>query len=313
MMRKIVFMLLCCLGSSLWIQAQESIPEAKDLSEEKNLRFQEYFFKALSNKATRNYQKAIGNLEMCNELLPNSATIYFEFSKNYFLLGRNQLAKEYISRALGIMPDNLWMQLHLVSIYKKERNFKEAIKVQKKLVNSHPKRQEELVYLYMQDRDYQQAIALLNAIEKERGLPKRMAILKQSLESRKARVVKNNTRPSDLKGLIAQFNKDNSFKNLLQLLDKSETDNKAIFDQMTEQGLELFPAQPRMYLYRARALSYKKETNNALTTLLSGIDFVIDNNSLLTQFYKEMAKLYSKLGNPVKEKEYLNKAKALNP
>jgi len=46
--------------------SQDSIPIRKDLTEEKTLQFQEFFFKALSEKSIENYQKAIENLESCN-------------------------------------------------------------------------------------------------------------------------------------------------------------------------------------------------------------------------------------------------------
>ena len=44
---------------SLKSYAQDSIPVAKDLTEEKELDFQQFFFKALSEKSIGHYQKAI--------------------------------------------------------------------------------------------------------------------------------------------------------------------------------------------------------------------------------------------------------------
>ena len=126
MLKRVVLIICVSMGISASIYSQDSIPFAKDLTEEKNLKFQESFFKALSHKAVRNYQKAIGSLENCNEILPNNATVYFEFSKNYFFLNRPQLAKEYILRALEKKPKDVWMQLHLVKILKKEKKYKEA-------------------------------------------------------------------------------------------------------------------------------------------------------------------------------------------
>ena len=50
--------------------AQDSIALPKDLNEEKELKFQQYFFKALAEKSIRNFQKAIENLESCNQIIP---------------------------------------------------------------------------------------------------------------------------------------------------------------------------------------------------------------------------------------------------
>ena len=90
------------------IFAQDSIPAKQDLTEEVELKFQEFFFKALSEKAIGNHQKAIENLENCNQILPNNVTVFFEFSKNYLALNNTLLAKEYINRALEKEADNIW-------------------------------------------------------------------------------------------------------------------------------------------------------------------------------------------------------------
>ena len=68
------------------IISQDSIPIAKDFTEEKELKFQDFFFKALSEKSIGNNQRAIENLESCNQILTNNASVFFEFSKNYLLL-----------------------------------------------------------------------------------------------------------------------------------------------------------------------------------------------------------------------------------
>lgn len=308
MIKRIVLIICFLLVYSPSLFSQDSIPAAKDLTEEKNLEFQSYFFKALSDKAIRNYQKAIGNLEMCNEILPNNPIVYFEFSKNYFFLNRNQLAKEYINRALEKKPNDIWMQLHLIKIFKKERDFTSAIGIQEKLANSDPKRKEELVYLYLQNRDYVKAISLMNAMESENGLSKNLLVLKNNLEKRKSNLLKKKT-SNNLSDLISKFNQENSLKDLLLILEKSEKENKTVFHQLSEKGLELFPAQPSVYLYRAKSLNDQKLHKKALTILETGIDFIIDNPTMLNSFYREMANSYKSLGNENKYQEFINKIK----
>ena len=103
MKKRILLVVLCFLGSVPFALSQDSIPPLEDALESKNLKFQEYFFKALSEKAIQNYQKAISNLEMCYELLPNEPIVYFELSKNYLLLQRNTEALEFINKALNLV------------------------------------------------------------------------------------------------------------------------------------------------------------------------------------------------------------------
>ena len=310
MIKRIVLICSFCLGFNSFCFSQDSIPAAKDLTEEKNLQFQEFFFKALSHKAIRNYQKAIDNLESCNGILPQNPIIYFELSKNYFLLGRTQEAKEYISKALLKKPDDLWMQLHLVEILKKERNFKEAITIQKKIVVKYPNRKTQLVYLYLQDRDYLSSIALMNEMENEKGLSKNLMNLKRSLEARKSNLLKKKE-PETLQGFVDLFDKQKTLKTLLKILGKSETENKAQFQEYSKKGLEFFPAQPMVYLYRGKALNQYKLYKEALAILETGLDFVIDNNIVSKKLYTEIANTYKSLGNNTKYNEFMNKIKVI--
>jgi tetratricopeptide (TPR) repeat protein len=98
---KLVLFSFCFAFFSLQAFSQDSIPIAKDSTEEKELNFQQFFFKALSEKSIGNFQKAIENLESCHQILTNNVAVFFEFSKNYLLLQKTQLAKEYIDRALS--------------------------------------------------------------------------------------------------------------------------------------------------------------------------------------------------------------------
>jgi tetratricopeptide (TPR) repeat protein len=281
----------------------------KDLSEEKELRFQQFFFKALSEKSIKNYQKAIENLEVCNELLPENVSVYFEFSKNYLLLNNVEEAKQYVNRALSKEPDNIWLLGHLVDVHKKERNYQEAIEVQKKIVAQNPKKKSDLIRLYYLNRDYKQALLLMDELEKTVGLSKNLRSLKKSLEFRKGPVAKREL--EDIQSLVASFEENSSFALLKKLLDKSNQEDMSVFHKYSEKGVDLFPAQPYVYLMRGRSLQIQNKFQEALTLLQSGIDFVIDNPTLESEFYETLAKVYEGLGQSEKAQEYRNKAKKL--
>ncbi len=288
--------------------SQDSIPEAKDLTEEKELKFQQFFFKALSQKSIGNYQKAIENLESCNQILANDASVFFEFSKNYFHLNHTLLAKEYIRRALDKEPNNVWMQKHLVKIYSKTRNYKEAILVQQKLVAKYPKERSLLVRLYLQNREYKKAVSVMNDMEADNSLSVNLKRLKTSLEKRKGKSVteeKTNTSIS----LKNQFKTNKSYTLLKQILKESENDTNELL-KYADIGIKLFPAQPFVYLIKGKALNYQKKYKKALATLKNGIDFVIEDQ-MEANFYQEMAKSYKGLGNYKEEKKYEKKSKNL--
>ena len=172
------------LLNPFFVSAQDSTA-VKDLVEEKELKFQQYFFKALSEKSIKNYQKAIENLELCNEILPENVSVFFEFSKNYLLLNQIDNSKLYINKALDKEPENLWMLSHLVQVYRKERNYQAAIDIQKKVILQEPKKREELVRLYYLNRNFTEALSLMGELEREKGLSKNLQALKRNLEYRK--------------------------------------------------------------------------------------------------------------------------------
>jgi len=84
------------LFNPFYIYSQDSISKVKETTEENYIKFQEFFFKSLSEKSIKNYQIAIQNLEECNAIFPNNKTVLFELSKNYLLL--NKIREEKLSR-----------------------------------------------------------------------------------------------------------------------------------------------------------------------------------------------------------------------
>ena len=173
--------------------AQDSIAFPKDLNEEKELKFQHYFFIALSQKSIRNFQKAIDNLESCNQILPNDVAVFFEFSKNYYALNQIELSKEYIDRALEKDPQNSWMLEHLVAVLQRSNNYAKAIEIQLDLINQKPKNtnlKEGLVRLYLRNNQPEKALMTLNGIKNQNGSTASLQNLKKALENRKSRFTK---------------------------------------------------------------------------------------------------------------------------
>lgn len=305
---KLALFYLCFVLFSMNSFSQDSIPENEDLTEEAELKFQQFFFKAMSEKSIGNYQKAIENLENCNQLLTNDVAVFFEFSKNYLLLNNKLLAKEYINRALAKEPNNLWMLKHLVKVYQKENNLIEAIKVQQKIVLDNPKEREHLVRLYLFDRQYGEAISLMNVLKKENVLSADLKKIKASLENGKQEELKRGS-VVDYNSLVNQFKTDKSYELLEKILNFSQ-DNKSELLKYSAEGISLFPAQPFVYLMKAKALIYQKNYKKALTTLQNGIDFVIEDK-MEADFYREMSKVYKGLGNLKEQNKYQQKANKL--
>lgn len=306
-----LFVCLVLLFNPFSSLSQENADQSSNLSEEKEMKFQEYFFKSLSNKSIRNYQKAIQNLEVCDKLSPRNKTIYFEFSKNYLFLNHTLKARQFIEKALEQDSSNIWMLLHFVSILKKDRNYEEAIKVQLKIIELDPYYRESLIYLYHLNSQSDKAISLLYLVEQEKGLHQKLERLKEKLElSMKPVKLKNDYK--DLDKLISDFNENKpSFSMLKQILEIAEFNNSEILDNYSKLAVTLFPAQPFSYLSRAKLLHKQQQFDEAIAILEIGLDFVIENPTLEAQFYSTLAKVYSSLGNNKKAIEFENKIKKL--
>ena len=293
---------------SFHLQAQDSIPLASGLSEEKELKFQEFFFKALSEKAITNYKKAIENLEECNQILPNNVAVYFEFSKNYLLINENLLAKEYINRALAQEPENIWMLTHLVAVYKKERNFKEAIVVQEKIVALDADKKSDLIYLYLSNNEFDKTLKLLEEIEQEKGLSSSLSQIKNKLNSKEINQIEEVKTEETLASLIEEFEDKKNYDSLLKICSilEKENNNLQLFE-FSEKGISLFPSQPSLYLTNGKALNNLQKYTEALAILKNGIDFVIEEK-MEANFYTQMAIASEGSGNTNEAKKYKNLA-----
>lgn len=285
------------------ILAQDSIPIAKDLTEEKELEFQQFFFKALSEKSIGNHQSAIQFLENCNQILPDNPSVFFEFSKNYLQLNQYLQAKEYIDRAIEKEPKNIWYFKHLVSVFDEQRRYLDAIEVQKKLVDLNRKEKEGLADLYIKNRDYKTAFELINEIEKEGRLATKLKYFKTFYQKRTAPVKKKKA-VTDVASLIERFESNRSFQSLAELLNKLTEANDRL--KYIDRGLQLFPIQAILYLEKGKILYSQKQYKNAIEVLENGIDFVLDD-SMMKGFYEILFKSNDAIGNKEKSDKYKSK------
>ena len=306
--RIVLYVFFGLLFNPFLLYSQDSIPKIKEITEEiieeNTIKFQEYFFKSLSEKSIKNYQIAIQNLEECNAILPNDKAVFFELSKNYLLLNRTSEALQYINNALLLAPSNFWMLKHLVAIHKKDKNYQEAINTQLIIVEQKPKQRAELIYLYYLNDEYMQALSLIDVFEKDYGLTTRLKQLKNKLVLRNKPQTVISTIDS-LPKLISDFKLNpHSFNTLKKILTLAIKDNIPAYHMYSNLAIDLFPAQPFSYLSKGRALQLQGKHQEAIDILEIGIDFIIENSLLEVQFYTILVSAYTRLSQPKKALEY---------
>ena len=289
-----------------------------NIAEENSLKFQTHFFEALKQKAIKNYRKAIESLERCYEIDAENVAVFFEFSKNHLELNNYFEAELFIDRALQQEPENRYLLQHKVTVLKAQRNFGKAIEVQKKILEIQPKESEEMVFLYIQNQNFDLAEALIAKMEENAMATLRLKSFKTFLESRKAAqqfinkpvnaVIEN----KDIETLKKSYSENKDFKIVQEILIQEE--KEALFEQVyanSKEALELFPEQPFLYKMNGLALNKLGKYNEAIAVLSIGIDFVIDNSAMEADFYEQLSLSHEKLGNKSEAIKYKQRSAAL--
>jgi len=300
----------------LFLGAQEDVASTEEmLVEQQNINFQTFFFESLKQKAIGNYDKAVYALETCNNIDSENVAVLYELSKNYAFLIKYSEAEYYILKGLEIEPSNLYMLKHLKEIKSKQNDYPGAIKIQKKIVKIDPDEESELVILYIKSGEIDNAISLLKKLDSKNKLPSDLKVLKKSLIQEEPKEEFQNTivaeplPKSKLDNLKEEYKLKNNYNSLKLVLER-ELKTKQYLDLLkdSENALNLYPAQPFVYLMNGVALNNVRKYNEAMTILNTGLEYLVDDNKLESQFMEQLSLSYKGLGENKKATNYYKKA-----
>ncbi|MCF6347405.1 MAG: hypothetical protein L3J20_03795 [Flavobacteriaceae bacterium] len=296
--------------------AKKNIEELR--SEQKKLNFQKFFFEALQQKAIGNFDKAISALENCQSqslgIKEGDKAVNFELSKNYFELKKYIEAEAYVKKGLEIDPENLFMLQLLKDTYNRQSNFKDALEVQKIIIKQNPNDQLDLVILYMRNQQIDNAKQFIIDLEKKGMLsvsllPFKKSLLEGNVLTPSANSVNKPVEQQSIENLKNVYKTNKSFSVLKQLLLKLNTkESFSELEKYSNEAIELFPAQPLVYLIRAKVLKQKKEYKNALQVLQVGFNYIVDDPLLEADYYEQISLNYKKLNENENASKYYNKA-----
>ena len=91
---------------------------------------------------------------------------------------------------------------------------------------------------------------------------------------------------------------------LLQIDFKKYTEAAAL----SAQGLEIFPAQPLLYLLNGVAHIGLNKADAAIESLETGVDFLLDDPKMEKDFYEQLELAYTQKGDSRKASQYAQKA-----
>ena len=292
------------LFSLVAVSQEDVVSTEAMLVEQEEINFQTFFFEAIQQKSIGNFDKAVFALEACNNIEKDNVAVLFELSKNYAFLFKYTEAEFYILKGLEKEPENLYMLRHLKEIKTKQNDYQGAIMVQNKIVKLRPKEEADLVILYIKSGKMDEAIALLRKLDKIDKVPEGLQSLKESLLQETPNPVASDPNPivADSKSKVDLLRDDYELKrdfNSLKLLLERELKTKQFLELLkdSEKGLEMFPAQPFLYLMNGRALNNLRKYEEALKSLEDGLDYLIEDDLMKVDFLKEMSLSYKGMGN----------------
>ncbi len=310
-------LVLLCTTLLSFSQDDDSMTLLKD-ADDNLIKFENHYFEALKYKAIGNYTRAITELEKCQQLFSDNTAVAFELSKNNLLVNKLEEARLYIEKAMQQDANNIWLFEHAKKIYLKQFNYSKATAVQQKIVTINPKKKEDLILIYLQANKYKEADKLIKELEDSHQVSSRISRYKTVIANhfkRKSKIEIEEVKPTTnqtLDELKRTFDNDKQFsvlKNILeQELANANFENLLLY---SNKGLDLFPAQPFIYLTNAKALIWKKKYTEAIDVLNNGIDFVIDDISLETDFYKQLISCYQATNNTEQVQKYEKKVTKL--
>ncbi|MFT5890521.1 MAG: tetratricopeptide (TPR) repeat protein [Dokdonia sp.] len=95
---------------------------------------------------------------------------------------------------------------------------------------------------------------------------------------------------------------------LLLQLDTGAYENA---EAIASSALELYPSQPLLYLTHGVALNKQAKFKDAIEQLEVGLDYIIDDTKMESDFYQQLGEAYIGTGNATKGQQYIQKANAL--
>jgi tetratricopeptide (TPR) repeat protein len=295
---------ICFLGIVIFSQlnyAQEE-ESAEVYLEDYTDEFQEAFFEALKQKGIENYDKAINLFLECKRLDSTSNVVDFELANSYLANKQSIIAQQYGIEALKARPENYWYLNVLVEIMDKQGRSIETIKDE--IAFDNDKLVENLAVIYFQKKKFQESLNILKGM-KDSSFKKSLSLkIKDSLDRVKiVDPVKQapSEQNTDLTPLL-RYKKE--IDEIIRNKDYSFLVIKA------EEALEEFPSQPYFYFAKGMGLNRSGKQKEAIKELETALDFLIEDNELGNNIYKELANAYTFLGNSSKANMYLSKIKS---
>lgn len=290
------------------LKVLDDIDEELGVSDERDrLRNQIY-------NATGQKKQQIKTLEERVDENPEAEKNYLALIFRYSESNDTKKAFETAKKLLEVHPESQLVHLALYKFYLDDGEAAMAIKSMKVVLNSRQIKPEaklkvlaDFVNFVNKNPQYEKDLVEITSLVSESA-----ADTKTFIEIAQYYLAKNDKITAIEYYTKAQALEPDNFgilRNIILLHIDLKAFDKA--EQKSKEGLEKYPSQPVLYLTNGVALNQLTKYDNAIETLETGLDYIIEDNKMEADFYKQLSKAYTGLNNLAKAKTFSDKAKKL--
>ena len=230
------------------------------ISHNDSLRFKIYYFEAIKQQTSGNFDAAYDLLQHCLTINPNAAEAYFMLSFYDGILKNDSAALADVKKASELNPANNAYLERLGAGYFSINNLAEATKAYEKLAKNSPERSDVLdilAQLYGRQKDYDKMLDVLERMETLEGANEDLTLAKMRVYSLQG---KKQEEFNELKSMAAKYPNDMNYRVMMGnwLLQNGKA------DEAYRQYAEVLQAEPENSNARMSMIDYYRTTKQPL-------------------------------------------------
>lgn len=230
------------------------------ISHNDSLRFKMYYYEAVKQQISGNYDAAYDLLEHCIGINPNAAEAYFMLSFYDGILKGDSAAFADVKKASELNPTNNAYLERIGVGYVSMGNLDEAIKAYEKLSRNSPERSDVLDFLaqlYSRQKDYDKMLDVLNRMEALEGASEDLTLAKMRVYSLQG---KKDEEYNELKNMSEKHPNDMNYRVMLGnwLLQNGKP------DEAGKLYIEVLQAEPENIMARMSMIDYYRTSGQAV-------------------------------------------------
>lgn len=230
------------------------------ISHNDSLRFKMYYYEAVKQQISGNYDAAYDLLEHCIGINPNAAEAYFMLSFYDGILKGDSAAFADVKKASELNPTNNAYLERIGVGYVSMGNLDEAVKAYEKLSRNSPERSDVLDFLaqlYSRQKDYDKMLDVLNRMEALEGASEDLTLAKMRVYSLQG---KKEEEYNELKNMSEKHPNDMNYRVMLGnwLLQNGRP------DEAGKLYIEVLQAEPENIMARMSMIDYYRTSGQAM-------------------------------------------------